>query len=268
MIYRFPLSLQTVLPDDYETNPVFGSLLERLRTLGLWGVELNMSDPERFDPGAVCAFLGRFDLELSMLATGLTAKRLGLSLSHPEESVRVRSVEKCRQMIEWVAGTPAGIIVGFLKGGVAPDPLEARARFGRSLAEILPHAVKRSVAVLVEATNRYESSVANTVEQATSLLADYPASSAHVLPDTFHMNIEESNSCEALRAAAGRFQSLHLSDNNRLFPGFGAIDFGAVIGLLTEIGYTGRLAIEGNVRTSIEEDIGASIARIAPMLQV
>jgi sugar phosphate isomerase/epimerase len=267
MELRYPLSLQTVLPDDYETNAGFGSLLERVRGLGLRGVELNMSDPRRFDPGAVCAFLGRFGLELSMLATGLTARKLGLSLSHPDDSVRSESVEICNRMVDWVAGTPAGLIIGFLKGGVAADPPEARARFSRSLAEILPRAVERSVAVLVEATNRYESSVANTVGQTVSLLSDYPASSAQVLPDTFHMNIEETSMRGALRAAAGRFSSIHLSDNNRLFPGLGAIDFSAVIGLLAEIGYTGRVAIEGNVRDGVEEDLRASMERMAPIMR-
>ena len=268
MKLSLPLSLQTVLPDDYESNEGFRSLLDHIHRLGLWGLELNMSDPRHFDPIAVRSFLGGFGLELSMVATGLTARRMGLSLSHPDDSVRSKSVEICIHMIDWVAGTDAGIIIGFLKGGVASDPFEARSRFARSLESILPRAAEKSVAVLVEATNRYESSVANTVGQAAELLSGFPAAFAQVLPDTFHMNIEESDMGAALRMASDRIRSLHLSDNNRLFPGFGAIDFAAVFSLLREIGYTGRLAIEGSIRTSVEEDLSESLALIAPMLQV
>ena len=84
--FLYPLSFQTVLPDDYERNKGFGSLLTLLRELGFWGVELNLNDPKghRFD--AVRRYLARFGLEFSMFATGLTARRLGLSLSHTDEA--------------------------------------------------------------------------------------------------------------------------------------------------------------------------------------
>jgi sugar phosphate isomerase/epimerase len=266
--YRFPLSFQTVLPNDYQTNEAFRSVLETLRELSFFGVELNMSDPRSFEPEAVRSFLkGKFDLELSMLATGLTAKQAGLSLSHPSESVRRQSVEKCRQIIDWVAGSEAGVIVGFLKGGVAQDGEEARKRFARSLVEILPRAEERSVAVLIEATNRYESSVANTLEEAAGFLRDYSTRYAQILPDTFHMNIEEADMLESLRRYRDRFSSFHLSDNNRLFPGFGAIDFTRIIRLLRDIDYRGRLAIEGNVKKDVESDLRASITRLALLLE-
>lgn len=267
MAYRYPLSFQTVLPDDYMNDSAFRSLLSTLRELGFWGVELNMSDPDSFQPATVQAFLGEFDLELSMLASGLTAKRLGLSLSHDSESIRRRSVEKCREMIDWVCGSGAGIILGFLKGGVAPDARGARERFAQSLAEILRRAKEKSVAILVEATNRYESSVANTLADAALLLEGDDPRCAQMLPDTFHMNIEEVDMCGSLRAHTSRYTSVHLSDNNRFFPGFGAIDFARVIGCLEGLGYKGRLAIEGNVHGDVESDLRSSVARLAPHLK-
>ena len=246
----------------------FRSLLETLRELSFWGVELNMGDPRSFDPEKVRNFLtGEFGLELSMFATGLTAKQANLSLSHPSESVRRQSVEKCREIIDWVAGSAAGVIVGFLKGGVAQDVEEARKRFARSLAEIIPRAEERSVAVLIEATNRYESSVANTVEEAAGFVRDYSPRCAQILPDTFHMNIEEADMFESLRGHHDRFTSLHLSDNNRLFPGFGAIDFERIIRFLKEIDYRGRLAIEGNVRKDMKGDLSASATLLVPLLE-
>jgi sugar phosphate isomerase/epimerase len=263
------LSFQTVLPNDYRTNRAFRSVLETLRELSFWGVELNMGDPRSFDPQEVRNFLkGEFGLELSMFATGLTAQQAGLSLSHESESIRRESVEKCREIIDWVAGCKAGVIVGFLKGGVAQDREEARKRFSRSLAGIIPWAEERSVVVLMEATNRYESSVANTLEEAAGFLREYSVRCAQILPDTFHMNIEETDIFESLRAHRERITSLHLSDNNRFFPGLGAIDFTRIIRFLKEIDYSGRLAIEGNVRKDIEGDLRASAALLVPLLEV
>ena len=220
--YRYPLSLQTVLPDDYGWNKEFRSLLELLQELGFWGLELNMSDPLNFNFEAVRGFLDQFNLKLSMLATGLTARRLGLSLSTPDEAVRRQSVAKCREMIEWVRNPATGVIIGLLKGGPAADAGAARRQFSRSLAEVMPAAEARRIPVLVEATNRRETAVANTVEEAVSLVGSCGSTNARVLPDTYHMNIEEADMLGDFAPRTPRtFRSLHLSDNNRLFPGLG-----------------------------------------------
>jgi D-psicose/D-tagatose/L-ribulose 3-epimerase len=274
-----PLSYQTVLPDDYGSNAPFQSLCAVLQELGFWGVELNMRDPAVIDPAALCAHLKGHGLRLSMLATGVTAKHMGLSLSHPDGETRGRSAEKCREMIDWAAraseaaatwdpSARVGLIIGFLKGGVAPDPLPARARFRRSLEEIIPHAERKSVPVLVEATNRYESSVANSLVDTAALLRGFPPAWAQMLPDTFHMNIEEADMEEALRGANGLFTSLHLSENNRFLPGFGAIDFEELFGFLEGIGYKGRLAMEGNIRGTVEADLRAAVARVGPLIEI
>jgi sugar phosphate isomerase/epimerase len=265
--YRYPLSFQTILPDDYSQNEGFVSLLELLRELGFWGVELNISDPPNFNFEAVRGYLGQFDLELSMLATGLTACRLGLSLSHPDEAVRKRSVEKCQEMIGWVKNPQTGIIIGFLKGGPSADVEAARRQFARSLAEIMPVAEAQKVPILIEATNRYESAVANTIEETVGLISAYGSDYAQVLPDTFHMNIEETDMLEILRRNIDRVRSLHFSDNNRHYPGFGAINFRKIVTFLGKIGYKGRVAIEGNVRNDVMSDLRVAMKYLAPQLE-
>lgn len=265
--YRYPLSLQTVLPNDYSRSKDFGSLLELLRELGFWGVELNLGNPKDHDFEAVRRFLKQFGLEFSMLATGLTARRLGLSLSDSNEAARSRAVEKCREMIAWVGSPQTGVILGLIKGGPSPEPEIARRQFALSLAELVPTARARKVAILVEATNRYETAVANTVADAGEIVGAHGVECAQVLPDTFHMNIEEADLLGALRANRDSFRSLHLSDNNRYFPGFGAIDFGRIVACLGEIGYQGRLAIEGNTRVDLKSDLRATMKHLAPLLE-
>ncbi len=71
---------------------------------------------------------------------------------------------------------------------------------------------------------------------------------------------------EALRAHRACFSSLHLSDNTRHFPGFGALDFSQIIVVLDGLGYQGKLAIEGNVRSSFAADVEGSIQYLAPLL--
>ncbi len=282
--HRYRLSVQTVLPPDYEHNETFRRTAEGLRSLGLWGVELNvgdLEDPRTRDLRAIREFLSEFGLEFSMFASGLTAKTLGLSLSSTDESERRSAVEGARKMIEWVAAggelpserkdAPIGIIIGFLKGGVQADATSARTSLVESLRELVPDAARSGVPLIIEATNRYESSVVNSVADGVRVITDasggQEAGILQLLPDTFHMNIEESNMAAAISGGAGHFTSFHLSDNNRKFPGFGAIDFGAVIAELDKIGYEGRIAIEGNLEKDLVSDLEKSVHYLSSLIE-
>jgi sugar phosphate isomerase/epimerase len=80
------------------------------------------------------------------------------------------------------------------------------------------------------------------------------------------MNIEEANMRRAIGDHRACFGSFHLSDNTRHFPGFGALDFGAIVAMLDEIDYQGKLAIEGNIRTSFAEDVEMAMRCLGPHL--
>jgi hypothetical protein len=57
-------------------------------------------------------------------------------------------------------------------------------------AEIVAAVGRSPVPVLIEATNRRESSVVNTVEEAARLLAAWPDFGFRILPDTYHLAAE------------------------------------------------------------------------------
>ncbi len=65
-----------------------------------------------------------------------------------------------------------------------------------------------------------------------------------VMADTYHMNIEERSLPEAIRETGELLNHVHLSDSNRLAPGWGHIDFGEILRTLQEIGYGRYLAFE------------------------
>jgi sugar phosphate isomerase/epimerase len=263
---RFPLCIQTALPQNYRDNQRFISDLRVLRELGFYGVELNIADPGQADFADIRAFLGQYDLVFTNFATGLTAKRHALSLSSADSNVRQRSIAQCKGIIDQVSGSVEGIIVGFLKGPAVNDVNEARKRFADALAAIAPHAQTRSVRVLIEATNRYESSVANSLEETAHLIRELNNPFVRLLPDTFHMNIEEADGPAALKSCAGLYDSVHVSDNNRHFPGFGAFRFDDIITTLKDIGFEGPLGIEGNIKNSFSEDVRVSAAFLAPLV--
>ncbi len=263
--FAFPLAIQTVLPDEYRGQD-FRNRLSLLQKLGFSGVELNIVRPEAVDPADLKALLAEYGLRLTMFASGATAKAEGRSLSDEDEGVRGASIERCKELVDYAAEFGAGVIVGFLKGGVSPNPAGARKRFRDSIARLESHVRARQVPLLIEATNRYESSVANSLQDAARLIEGFDNPYLRILPDTFHMNIEERSMAGALIKYRPLYDSVHISDNNRFFPGLGAIDFFAVLRLLRDMGYCGGVAIEGNLCHSFEEDLGVSVAVLKPML--
>lgn len=266
--YRYRVTVQTVLPDDYERSAGFRGRLELLRDLGLWGLELNVTDPEAADFGRISDFIGGFGLSFSMFASGLTAKTFGLSLSHADEETRTRSVEKAKAMVDFVSPNPeCGIIFGFLKGPKVDDIAGAARQFRRSMDALVPYAAARDVMLVVEATNRYEAALANSLADTAALIDGYPPQTVKILPDTFHMNIEEASIVAALERYRGRYVSVHYSDNNRFFPGYGGIDFAAVTAFLDAAGFDGRIGLEAHVKESFEADIRSAMRHLAPILE-
>jgi len=266
--FWYPLAIQFALPPSYRDDADLRRTLDGLREAGFSGVELNIADPFALDWPDLFAFLKEHGLELYRFASGLTAKTRSLSLSAADAATRLRSIDACRQVARSLGGTGSGSIIGFLTGGGATDRDGARRRVAQSSADLVPDAAAHAVPLVVEATNRYESSVANALDDTAALLPEGAARGrwAQILPDTFHMNIEERDPLGALERHARLFSSIHLSDNNRFFPGRGAISFAPIIATLRRIGWKGFLAIEGATVDGLLADARAAVDALAPHL--
>ena len=264
--YRYFLAIQTRLPDDYLADAEFRRNLEALQRFGFDGIELNIRDPETIDPARLKATLAECGLVLSMFASGLTAKTYQLSLATGDDTRRRKSVARTARFLEFAHEFGAGVIAGYLKGAPQDNGPGARDRLAASVVELAEVADRLKTPLLIEAVNRYESPVGHSLADTWDIARRAGSSLVQILPDTFHMNIEEADMKQAVSEHRACFASFHLSDNTRHFPGFGAIDFAAVIGMLDEVGYQGKLAIEGNVRTSFTADVEVAMRRLGPLL--
>jgi len=110
--------------------------------------------------------------------------------------------------------------------------------------ELLGRAEGSAASVLLEPLNRYESRYLNSVADNLRVIAQVDHPNAGLLPDTFHMSIEEANIPAALRQAGGQVRHVHLGENNRLLPGLGALDWEAIFGALKDIDYRGAVNLE------------------------
>ncbi len=264
--YRYFLAIQTRLPEDYLGDAEFRRNLETLQRLGFDGVELNIRDPERVEPARLKSYLAEFGLVLSMFASGLTAKTYQLSLATADDARRREAIRRSAAFLEFAGEFGAGVIAGFLKGAPQEAGPGARERLAASVQELAPVADRLKVPLLIEAVNRYESPVGHSLADTWDIAKRAGSPFVQILPDTFHMNIEEVNMKQALMEHRDCFTSLHLSDNTRHFPGFGALDFAGMIAILDGLGYQGKLAIEGNVKTSFAADVQLAMQHLAPLL--
>jgi D-psicose/D-tagatose/L-ribulose 3-epimerase len=62
--------------------------------------------------------------------------------------------------------------------------------------------------------------------------------------DTFHMNLEEKNSGDAIRLADDKIFHFHACENDRGVPGSGQVHWDAVAQALRDVHYQGPVVIE------------------------
>ncbi len=260
--YGFPLCIQLVPPENIFESREFAETLSLLQKKGFYGVELNITDFAGTNPDRLKEYLKEFNLKMTYLASGSYAKKNKLSLSSQDESQRKKTVERFEQMICFAEQMECGIICGFIKGEAGEDRQKAFMQLQRSLTELEENCGNKKVDILLEATNHYEATVLNTVEE-TVRMADQGMKNIKILPDTYHMNIEEFSMAEVMIRYASYYKNIHISDNNRYFPGFGAIDFLQILHILRGIGYSGTISIEGRNYFSLNEDIERSATYLA-----
>ena len=97
---------------------------------------------------------------------------------------------------------------------------------------------------MIEPINRYESNVINRLDQGLELIHTIDSEHIKLLPDTYHMNIEEQSIEKSLIEAGSCIDYVHFADNNRMAPGWGHIDFSKILATLKEIAYAGPIGVE------------------------
>jgi len=111
---------------------------------------------------------------------------------------------------------------------------------------IAPVAQAAGVKCAIEALNRFESHLLNTMEQAASYVKRVNHPNFGTMYDTFHANIEEKKPVDCIETvfATGKLNHVHISENDRGTPGRGHAPCREAIRKLVSLGYDGWLTIE------------------------
>lgn len=96
----------------------------------------------------------------------------------------------------------------------------------------------------MEPLNRFESDFINICSDAIRLIKDVGSDNLKIHLDTFHMNIEEKSSKQAILDAGDLLFHVHASENNRGAPGTGQVHWNEIASALRTTGYDKYIVIE------------------------
>ena len=217
---------------------------------GYSGVDLSLLDSDALDREWIIGKTKSYKLKVYAIATGQTYYNDGYSLYSAEADKREKAVARIKSHIDFASMLGAMVIIGGIRGKVTAEAGDNQGRIrqerdGKSaIYECLKHAEEKKVTLLLEPVNRYETNVINTLEEGTKLIDEIGSENLMLLPDLFHMNIEEKSIEESILKYKSHIGYIHFADSNRQAPGFGHLDFKKILSTLAENNYTNAIGLE------------------------
>lgn len=242
------IGFNLLLWTGHVTEANYGTI-EKLKAAGYDGVEVpifDVSNPAHFkgvgqvlkDNGLECTAVTVLPDEAHNAISPVAANRQG-AIDH------LKRVIECAHNagVQTLCGPYYQVLGNFSGSFPSEAELNGAAEVHRAIA---PVAEAAGVKCAIEALNRFESHLLNTMEQAASYVKRVNHPNFGTMYDTFHANIEEKDPLGAIETvfATGKLNHVHISENDRGTPGRGHIDIPAAIRKIKSLGYDGWLTIE------------------------
>lgn len=220
-------------------------LLRDIKATGFDGVEIPIFEGDTDHYARLGALLDRIGLHRTAVSA---MGDPGMNLIG-DTAARTAGIAYMRHVIDCTAALGAATLSGPLHStlghfsGTGPTAQE----FERSVSSqraIGDHAATRGVTLGLEALNRFECYLLNTMAG----LSDHVDSIGHphvrAMYDTFHSNIEEADPIAAFTDNFRNIVHVHISENDRGVPGRGNIPWAETFRAIRASGYDGWLTIE------------------------
>ena len=228
----------------------FLPVTERLKTLGYDGIECFMEERE---PSVYRKF-GDHLRTIGLEATCVLGVGPDENPVSGSRAVREKAIARLKEAIDCADALGSKIICGPFHSAFAtfPDRRPPEDQEYKWSAEVLhaagEYAAKAKIVLTVEALNRFECYLCNTMDQLTDLVRRAAHPNVKAMFDTHHANIEEKKLSQAIKKIAPVLEHVHISENDRGTPGDGHIPWDETFSALAEIKYKGWLTIEAFTR--------------------
>ncbi|MDP4212841.1 MAG: sugar phosphate isomerase/epimerase family protein [Bacteroidota bacterium] len=220
-------------------------ILDQLKKIGYDGVECLIGSP---DEKAYRRF-GDHARSLGLETTAVFVVGKDENPVSADAEIRAKSLDRMKWAIDRADAMQAKLIAGPFHSahGVFAQHAPQDQEYVWS-AEVLyaagNYAAQAGITLALEAVNRFECYLCNTIEQLTRLVSMVSHPNVKAMYDTHHANIEEKKTRDAILTAAPVLAHVHISENDRGTPGDGHVPWSDTFSALAEIDYTGWLTIE------------------------
>lgn len=233
------------LPSAFVVFRGLESSIRKAKDLGYDGVELALKRAEEIDRHTLEGLLTETGLEVSCISTGQVYADLGFSFTDadPERRNTLRNI--FTDLIDLSVDFGKMVNIGRVRGQIGSVPREqAEQRFIDMARDLGEYAARKGVTLLLEPVNRYEIDFVNSVAEGVELMKKVDMPNIKLMPDVFHMNIEDVTIGGELAGNIGYIGYIHFADSNRLAPGQGHTDFQDILKHLNTVGYKGWVSVE------------------------
>jgi D-psicose/D-tagatose/L-ribulose 3-epimerase len=221
-------------------------LLKDIKATGFDGVEIPIFEGSPDHYSRLGDMLDRIGLERTAVsAMGDPAMNLIAS----DAATRKAGVDYMKWAIDCAAALGADRLSGPLHStlGAFSGAGPSAAEFKRSVSSqraIGDHAGKKGVTIGLEALNRFECYLFNTMEALCAHIDEVDRPHIRAMYDTFHANIEEADPIGAYTKNRKNVVHIHISENDRGVPGRGNIPWKETFSAIRKSGYDDWLTIE------------------------
>ncbi len=221
--------------------------IKKAHDLGYDAIELALADAAQADAGRIRSLLEQYGMDLAAISTGRVFAEAKVWMTHPDDAIRRRAVAIVKGLVGLAAPYKSRVNLGRARGYIHEGETRAVAegRFLACIRECADYAAPLGVDILLEPVNRYEINFINSVfPDATDLMSAINRPNVKIMPDVFHMNIEDASIHGSFERAGRLVGYVHFADSNRWAPGQGHLDFPAILATLGRIGYDGYVTVE------------------------
>lgn len=221
--------------------------IKKAADLGYDAIELALADAAQADRAGIAALLKAHKMDLAAISTGRVFAEAKVWMTHPDAAVRRRATDIVKGLVEFAAPFKSKVNLGRARGFIHDHETRqtAEARFLDCIRECAAAAAPLGVEILLEPVNRYEINFINSVyPDATDLMQKIGRPNVKIMPDVFHMNIEDASIHGSFEKAGKLVGYVHFADSNRWAPGQGHLDFPAILATLKKIGYDSYITVE------------------------
>ena len=260
---------ENALPSAFVVWRGFENSIRKASEYGYDGIELALKSAEDIKVEDLSKWLDRWGIEVSCISTGQVFAASGLYFTHPKQEVRDEAVRVFKGLINLAKDFGKIVNVGRVRGFIDVNQGFdlAQKLFIDTTERVCDEAEKYGVELIIEPVNRYEANFINNLDEGAELISKLKRKNLGLMPDIFHMNIEDNRISESLVRNSKHIKYVHLADSNRLAPGQGHIDFQEIFDVLYKINFDGWSSIEILPKPNADIAARQAVQFILPMIK-